>query len=127
MFSAASTAIKFAAGAVVGGLAMFAVATTYNVVIDNPSIERAAAKKCSAEKDNMVSKATADAISALLLRERRLRVAEAASAEAARLRADATALALDAANDRARKLEEQAKRDGMPAPTERELQWLSDH
>lgn len=124
---ATSTVIKLCAGAAVGVLGMFAVAVTYNVVFDNPAIVRSEAKKCAAEKDQMVSRASADAIAALLVRERQMRLAEATSAEAARRRADATAVALAAANDRAKMLEDAARRAGMPTPTDEELEWLGNH
>lgn len=124
---AASTGLKLAAGAVFGALAMFSAAVIYNVLVDNPAIERAMVRACEADKSQMVSKATADALAAALAQSNRLRAAADQATDAARARADATAIALDAANDRLRVAEDEARKAGMPGWTAEELKWLREH
>lgn len=99
-------------------------------IIGNLAVGRVAsyaADQVEAATTQMVSKASADALAALLAHERRMRAAAETAAEAARLRANATALALDAANERARQLEAQAREDGLPTWSPEELEWYGKH
>lgn len=87
----------------------------------------AADDRCTADKTQMVSLATAEALAALLAQERHLRTAAEDSAEAARARAEETARALVQSNEALVALQADATSSGLPGWSPEEMEWLEKH
>lgn len=85
------------------------------------------AKQCDFEKSQMVSRATADALAATLLQERRFRDAADIAAADAQKRAGEALRAKEEADARLAALQESAAKDGLPTWTAEELRWLDAH
>lgn len=110
----------------IAGLVVLAIigARIWLVAHDN-AIRQAEADKCRARIENMVSKAEADAITAMLARERQRAAAAEAMATEEKTRAEAALRAKESQDARlAKLLEDASKAPGLSLPTSEDLQWL---
>lgn len=117
--------LKAGAGAVLGGLVVW----LFVIIIHEPLARRDERAKvtaqCEADKSNMVSKATADALAATLLQERRYRTAADIAAAEADKRASDALRAKEEADAQIEALKAEAK--DQPTWTEGEIEWLKAH
>lgn len=117
--------IKAGIGAVFGGMIVWLfVIAIYAPMIRHEATAKAVAQ-CEADKSQMVSRATADALAATLAQERRYRVAaDVATAEADK-RASEAIRAKEAADAQIEALKSEAK--DQPTWTQEEIEWLRAH
>lgn len=117
--------LKAGVGAVFGGMIVWLfVITIYAPMVRHEATAKATAQ-CEADKSQMVSRATADALAATLAQERRYRVAADVAASEADKRASEALRAKEAADAQIEALKADAK--DQPTWTEGEIEWLRAH
>lgn len=117
--------LKAGVGAVLGGMVVWLFAITiYAPMVRHEATAKAVAQ-CEADKSQMVSRATADALAATLAQERRYRTAADIAAADAEKRAGDALRAKEAADAQIEALKAEAK--DQPTWTEEEIQWLRAH
>lgn len=117
--------IKAGIGAVFGGIVVWLfVITIYAPMVRHEATAKATAQ-CEADKSQMVSRATADALAATLAQERRYRTAADIAAADAEKRAGEALRAKEAADAQIEALKDEAK--DQPTWTEGEIEWLRAH
>lgn len=117
--------IKIGVGSFLGGIVVWLFAITiYAPMVRHEATAKAVAQ-CEADKSQMVSRATADALAATLAQERRYRTAADIAAAEADKRAGEAIRAKEAADAQIEALKAEAK--DQPTWTEGEIEWLRAH